>query len=252
MKRSIVPVLLVLALSGCLAWGTNAHATATTHIWAPSTDVQAYGLWHITADMYLAVKNDAAGNRVPSITNLGLTVGVLPFKRINLELGVDHKTGFGALDNYPMYGNAKIGILEGAFGNGSPSAAVGVFDVGTKAGRTDFDVIYGEVARTFSARGVSLGRLSAGYFMGNGNLLLDRKGTKDSAGLLAAWERTMTEVSDKLWLCVEYMGTESLYGTLNVGGSWKFANNVSMIAGYDIFNNDDLVNTVTVQVDIDI
>lgn len=252
MKRLIAPAFAALAVAGCLACCTNAHATATTHIWAPSTDVQAYRLWHVTADMYLAVKNDAAGNRVPSVTNVGLTVGVLPFKRINMEIGADHKTGLGALDDFPMYGNVKIGIPEGAFGNGTPAAAVGVFDVGTKGGRTDFDVIYGEIARTFSARGVSLGRLSAGYFMGNEHLLVDRQGKKDNTGLLAAWERTMTEVSDKLWLCVEYMGTESLYGTLNVGGSWKFANNVSMIFGYDIFNNSDLVNTVTVQVDIDI
>jgi hypothetical protein len=72
-----------------------------------------------------------------------------------------------------------------------------------------------------------------------------------SRGGLAAWERTVTKVSDKLWICVEYMGTESVYGTLNVGASWKFAQNVSMIGGYDIFTNDDLVNTIILQVDID-
>ena len=61
----------------------------------------------------------------------------------------------------------------------------------------------------------------------------------------------MTEISDKLWVCVEYMGTGSVYGSLNIGASWKFADNVSMLGGYDIFNDDDPVNTVTLQVDID-
>jgi hypothetical protein len=202
--------------------------------------------------MYLAVGNDAAGNRVPTVTNIGLTVGVLPLKRINVEMGIDHKSGLGALDIYPMYGNVKIGVPENAFGNGSPAVAAGVFDVGTKSDRIDYDVIYGKIARTFSAGGVSLGRFSAGWFAGNEKLLLDSKGKKDNSGVLAAWERTVTEVSDKLWICVEYMGSESVYGSFNVGASWKFADNVSVLGGYEIFNNDDLVNTATVQVDIDI
>jgi hypothetical protein len=251
MKRPNVPALPALIFSLCLMSGADVHATASTHIWAPSTDVQAYNVWHITFDMYAAVKNDASGNRVPTVTNIGLTVGALPLKKINMEIGLDHKSGLGALDSYPMYGNVKIGVPENAFGNGLPAVAAGVFDMGTKGNRTDFNVIYGKIARTLSVGGVTLGRFSAGYFMGNEKLLLDRKGEKDNSGLLAAWERTLTEVSDKLWFCVEYMGTESVYGTLNVGASWKFANNVSMIGGYDIFDDDDLVNTVTLQVDID-
>jgi hypothetical protein len=252
MERSGVSALATFVFAYCLMCGTNVNATASTHIWAPSTDVQAYNVWHITADMYLAVENDAAGDRVPTITNVGLTVGVLPLKRINMEIGLDHKSGLGAADGYPMYGNVKIGVPENALGNGSPAAAAGVFDVGTESDMTDYNVIYGKIARTFSADGVSLGRFSVGYFAGNEKLLLDRNGDRDNSGLLAAWERTMTEVSDKLWVCVEYMGTESVYGSFNVGASWKLVDNVSMLGGYEMFNNDDLVDTVTLQVDIDI
>lgn len=253
MKRPGAPILSVLVLSVCLPiCGTNAYATASTHIWAPSTDVQAFNVWHITADMYAAVRDDAAGNRIPTITNVGLTVGFLPLKRVNMELGFDHKSGLGALDSYPMYANVKMGVPENALGNGSPAMAAGVFDVGTKSDATDYNVVYGEIARTFSVGGASLGRFSAGYFTGNEKLLLDGKGEKDNSGLLAAWERTVTEVSDKLWLCVEYMGTESVYGSINIGASWKFADNVSVLGGYEIFNNDDFVDTATLQVDIDI
>jgi hypothetical protein len=47
------------------------------------------------------------------------------------------------------------------------------------------------------------------------------------------------------------MGSHSGYGTWNVGGAWKFAPNVGVILGYDMFNNSQLPNVATVQVDID-
>jgi hypothetical protein len=252
MKRPGLSSLAVFAAAACLLSAAEAHATASTHIWAPSTDIQAFGVWHVTADIYAAEGAAEGGVRLPAVTNYGLTVGVLPFERAGLEVGLDHKSGLGALDAYPMYGNAKLGVPESAFGKHSPALAVGVFDVGTESGLTDYNVVYGKLAKTLQAGRVSLGRLSAGYFLGSEDLLLNGSGEKDNAGLLAAWERTVTELSDKLWLCVEYMGTESAYGCLNVGGAWKVADNVSVLGGYDIFNNEDLVNTVTVQVDIDI
>jgi hypothetical protein len=250
MKRT--PVIFVLAL-GTLVFGLvgQVGATASTHIWGPSTDIQAYKLVHITTDMYLPVEDDAGGSRIPSVTNLGLTVGVLPFKALNMEVGFDHKSGLGMLDRYPLYANAKIGLPENAFGGVSPAIAVGILDVGTKADLTDFNVIYGKVAKTISAGRVSLGRFSVGYFVGNDELLLDGDGEKDNAGVLLAWERVITEWTDKLWVCAEYMGTKSAYGTFNVGLSWKFAPNVAVLGGVDFFNNGDLPATGTVQVDID-
>ncbi len=249
-RFSVFSLLVAALLLVCLAG--QAAATATTHIWAPSTDVQPYRLVHITSDMYLPIERDASGARIPTVTNLGLTVGVLPYKKINMELGFDHKSGLGDMDNHPLYGNFKVGVPEGALGKASPALAIGVFDIGTKAELTDFNVIYFKVAKTVNAGRTSLGRLSIGYFIGNDRLLLDGHGVKDNTGVLAAWERTMTEWSDKLWLCAEYMGSESAYGTLNVGLAWKFAPNVAVIGAVDFFNNSDLAGTGTIQVDIDI
>ena len=53
----------------------------------------------------------------------------------------------------------------------------------------------------------------------------------------------MSEISDKLWLCVDYQGTQSGYGAINYGFAWKFTNNVSAIVGYDIYNNRNLTDT---------
>ncbi len=246
--RILLLTLLLVASSASLA-----SATATTHIWAPSTDVQAFGVMHLTSDLYVPIETDAAGNLPASVTNLGLTMGVLPCSKLNAEVGFDHKSGLGVLDRSPLYFNAKLAIPENTFRPWQPAVAVGIFDLGTKSFEeatglgTNYNVIYGKVAKTLG----QAGRLSLGYFTGNKDLLLDKNGEKDNAGLMAAWERTMTELSDKLWLCVEYMGTESAYGTMNVGASWKFADNVAVLAGYDAFTNSNLADSFTLQVDID-
>jgi len=245
-RRLAVVVLISFALLVPLVAG----ATATTHIWGPSTYVQPFNLWHVTSDMYLPVTDDSSGNRVPTVTNIGLTVGVLPFQKLNIEVGFDHKTVLGVADRYPLYFNAKLGVPEGAFGKLFPSLAVGMFDHGHKNRVTNFDVAYGKVAKTINP----IGRISVGYFSGNEDLLRNAKGEKDNTGLLLAWERTLSEITDKLWVCAEYMGSKSLYGTMNFGASWKFTDKMCLLAAYDIYNESrlNLPNTFTLQADVDL
>jgi hypothetical protein len=229
---------------------TSCFATATTHIWAPSTDIQSYKKWHLTTDYYVPVESNSSGARPDTITNFGLTVGVLPLEKLNAEAGFDHKSGYGELDDYPWYFNAKIGIPENAYGKFFPALAVGIYDVGTKENKTASNVVYAKLAKTFSAGGISLGRVSLGGFQGDGDILVygDKK---DNKGLLFAWERSVPEISDKLWLCLEYQGTRSSYGSWNAGFSWKFADNVAGLFGYDFYNDRDLADTYTIQIDVD-
>ncbi|MCM8797925.1 MAG: hypothetical protein NC821_00450, partial [Candidatus Omnitrophica bacterium] len=134
-----------------------------------------------------------------------------------------------------------------------PALAVGIYDLGTNRSgseRTDYDVIYGKAGKTISVGELSLGKFSLGYFRGDPDLLL-HSGEKDNAGILACWERIISEISDKLWVAVDYQGSKSSYGALNLGFAWKFSDNLSMIFGYGIYNDRDLANTFTVQVDID-
>ena len=153
---------------------------------------------HVTSDMYLPVDYDAAGNRIGAVTNLGLTVGVLPFKTLNMEVGLDHKSGLGLPDDHPLDGNLKIGVPEGAFSRVSPAVAVGVFDVGTQSDLTDFNVFYAKLAKSLTVDDVTLGRVSVGCFAGNEKLLVGRDDVADGKGLLLAWERTLRELSEKL------------------------------------------------------
>jgi hypothetical protein len=127
------------------------YATPTTHIWAPSTDVQPYGVVHMTSDVYVPAEKDATGTRPNTIINLGLTTGILPFDKLNAEVGFDYKAGYGDLDDYPMYFNGKVGTPENTFGDFFPALASGIYDVGTKYNKTDYNIVYGEAAKTLSS-----------------------------------------------------------------------------------------------------
>ncbi len=227
------------------------YATPSTHIWAPSTDIQPFGVVHVTSDLYLPSERDAKGNRPDTVTSLGLTVGILPFKGLKMEVGFDHKSGTAELDDYPVYFNGKLGIPEGGWGKHLPALAIGIYDVGTERNKTDYNIFYTKVAKSFRVENFSLGRLSVGYFRGNTKLLRDKDGSRDNHGVFAAWERSLSGNLDRLWVCVEYMGTQSSYGSWNFGFAWKFSENTSVIFGYNRYHNRNLADTFTMQVDID-
>ena len=68
---------------------------------------------------------------------------------------------------------------------------------------------------------------------------------------MLACERVMSEISENLWLCVDYMSGDSSFGALSYGFSWKFAPNTSVIFAYVDQNDSAFQDSVTVQVDID-
>ena len=46
----------------------HAYATPSTHIWSPSTDVQPYKKWHLTADFYVPTESNSDGSRANTFT----------------------------------------------------------------------------------------------------------------------------------------------------------------------------------------
>jgi len=257
--------LAAFALYGLTA--TIASATPSTQIWIPSTDVQAFKTGHFGFDTYVRTKPEpnTGGQNVPPLVDLGLTVGVLPFAKIQAEVGIDLIYGgfntSSGLDKYPIYGNFKIGMPED--NTWIPAVAVGMYGIGTKSGDvnngvytktgTNANIYYGLVAKTLPV----VGRFSLGWYGLNKDAsvagVYDRNGSEgDDNGLLASWDRTLSEISDKLWVAIDYQGGKNAYGATSFGASWAFAKNVSVILGYDIYNNKDRAgqNTATIQVDI--
>ena len=76
------------------------------------------------------------------------------------------------------------------------------------------------------------------------------KAVKTAGPLMQNLEKKLSEVSDKLWVCVEYQGTESSYGALNLGFSWNFTKDISVLCGYEFYNNKNFADTATIQLDI--
>ncbi len=269
---------LVLAIF-CVFIFSNAYATPSTHIWAPSTDIQPYKKIHVTSDFYFPTtgKGTNADNYDQHnyvLQDYGLTFSLLsdkpeenllgklwkPLGKIVAETGFDYKKGLGSFyDSTPWYFHFKFGIPEGGYSRftcpvgsmqSTPAIAFGVYDMGIRSHRTNYNIWYGKVAKTVDIGKVNLGRFSGGYFVGNGRLLRGRDGLRDNAGPMLAWERTMCEISPKLWLAIDYQGTQSSYGAMNYGFAWSFTNDISAILAYDIYNNRNLTDSITLQIDI--
>lgn len=240
---------MALAMSGV------AGATPSTQIWIPSTDVQAYKTFHLGLDNYIRVKKDSTGNYWPTIYDAGITAGVLPFEKVQMEVGVDYiRYGSSVYDNNPVYFNAKVGTPESSIFDGSPALAAGIYNVGTKGGpvteNTAQDIGYVLAAKTIPV----VGRLSAGWYWGNGGNInfKDHHGNTDNNGVMLSLDRVMTEIDDRLWLGADYMSGDNAYGCLNVGASWAFSKNVSLIVGYDVYTRKATGGepTFTTQIDI--
>jgi hypothetical protein len=265
MKRMIKIVTLAMTLT--MAVSGIALATPSTQIWIPSTDIQPFAVGHLGIDNYFrasGVPKATTATRDANVMDIGLTVGVLPFEKIQAEVGFDYLTiANDPNDNHPFSFNAKLGTPEDAFFKYQPALAVGIYN----AGPTQFasiapgvtsgqNIIYALAARTLPAMGPvpSLGRISAGYYRGAKGALIDANNATKAAndGLLLSWDRTMTEISDKLWLAVDYMSGNNVQGAVNVGFSWAFSKNVSVIFAYDIYKEKSLAgnNTFTTQLDI--
>ena len=227
--------LIILSSSSVLA-----GPSAQTMI--PSTDVKglkevAVGFTYIGR---FSSKEDAGVNTY----DIGITTGLLPFENLKLEVGFDYISSDLRYDNFaddnPFYFNTKIGTPEDAFGiKGLPAFAVGIYGLGTydkpEIGSTRQNIVYGLVAKTIPV----IGRLTAGGYYGSRRALattFNPSNTNMNSGVMASWDRTITEVSDKLWMGVDYMSGNNANGEVSIGASWAFSKNVTLLAGVIFFN----------------
>jgi hypothetical protein len=233
-KMKLGRVLATTCAAVTMASGV-AMATPATQIWIPSPDVKGYKDIHVDIDYYGRFSNNK--NAGDNMYDIGLGFGVSPFENVKLEIGADFlKTTTGnPYDSHPFYFNAKLGIPEDAFGiKGMPAVAVGIYNIGTykdpkpDTPNTCQNITYGLVGKTLPV----IGRISAGGYYGSESAL----GKGANTGAMVSWDRTMTEISDKLWLAADYMSGNNANGEVSVGGSWAFTKNVSLLVGAVFFN----------------
>ena len=115
--------IFMLAMSLVVVTCGAALATPSTQIWIPSTDIQAYKTLHLGIDNYIRTSKDGG---FPNFYDIGLTAGVLPFEKIQAEIGIDYLDGGQAgipgsfnesADKSPIYFNWKLGTPEDSLFN---------------------------------------------------------------------------------------------------------------------------------------
>lgn len=228
-------------------------ATPSTTYWTPATtDIQSYRTLHVGIDDYFTVFKKGE-NKGSFPTDVGLTVGVLPFDRIQGEVGVD----FMEPQDYPFLFNAKIGTPEDAWFACSPAFNVGMFNVGTKQDVTDFNIVDVIIGKTIPV----LGRIFVGAYIGNRQTLVNGVGDADNKGVMIGMDHGFWTVKDKsgdeynrLVFAADWASGNNCIGGGGAGLYYYFAKYISLLTG-PVFFNDKTINgdwKWTAQLDINV
>ena len=219
-----------LFVAGILGVAGVAGGTPSTTYWTPAVmDVQPYGVGHIGIDNYFTVDRTAAsGDQGAFPTDLGFSIGVLPYEAVQLEIGVDALYPSDA----PYYLNAKLGTPENSLFAGSPALNAGIFNVGFKKDVANFNIFDLIVGKTLPW---DLGRLHAGGYIGNRKALVSSDGEPKESGVMVGYDRSL--IKDKLVLAADYASGKNAIGGGGVGLYYFFTKDISLLAGPVWFNN---------------
>jgi hypothetical protein len=266
--------LLFAALVMCIVTvaSVKVYATPTTTYWTPSTmDIQPFGVLHIGVDNYFTVfrkyrNSPKMGGAGAFPTDAGLTIGVLPFEKIQMEIGVD----LVEPSNYSVYFNAKIGTPEDSLFPYSPGISVGIFNAGLHRrdtpyphkynfelnNRNDYNIGYVTVGRSIPY----LGRVHASYYYGNPHALITSAGNRANRGFMVGFDRGFWTVKDssgeysKFVIAADYCSGENYIGGYGGGIYYFFTKNISLLVG-PVWFNDERMNgqwKITAQLDINV
>ncbi len=242
-------------MSAALVWVltvSTSFATPSTTYWTPATtDIQGYGVLHIGVDNYFTVFRKASRGGGSFPTDFGLTIGVLPYEKLQAEIGFDL---LESSDN-PLYFNAKIGTPEGTLFPGSPAVNLGVFNVGTKKDVTNQNIVHLMFGKSFGPV-----RLFGGPYVGNKKALVDKDGNKENTGFMAAFDYGFMPVKDsegefnRLVLAGDYASGKNALGGGGIGLYYYFTRNISLLTG-PVWFNEKAINGEwkwTIQLDINL
>jgi hypothetical protein len=226
-----------LVLAATLLVTGSAFATPTTTFWAPSTTgIQPFLTPHITYDTYFWKGPGAgqAGSPVYPITT-GLTMGVLPWENLQLELGFDLLLP----GSDPFLFNAKLGFPEDKLFPYQPSFAVGIQGVGTKQSTqttlgTDYNMLYAQLQHTIPVVG---GYVSVGGYYGLQDKLYqasDGTGT-NRAGFIGGFVSPDVPVNQPWLTKINVLGDvqtgKNAFGAVGGGVALYFTDKIDVITG---------------------
>ena len=242
------------AIAVFVSLASMAYATPSSTYWTPMTlDIQSYKVFHITYDSYFTVFRDASDGSGDFPTDYGLTVGILPFDKVQMEVGID----FFEPSDHPFFFNAKIGTPADALFEGSPAIQLGIFNVGTESGITNQNIVHLIVGKAFP----NVGRISAGPYVGNGDVLVNSEGEEENSGFEIAFDRGFMPAKDsagnefnRLVFATDYATGDNAFGGGGFGVSYFFTKDISLLTG-PVWFNDEGINGKwkwTLQLDINL
>ena len=233
-------------------------------------DIQPFGVLHIGVDNYFTINKNtrAGGGSFP--TDVGLTMGVLPFEKLQMEVGIDYlqpenwvDTGRGKFQVSPFAFNAKVGSPENAWFKESPALYIGYFGGGfahhnVPSNLTSLDTFYATIGKTIPY----IGRISVGPYIGNSRSLVNGYGNKDNTGWMVAFDRGFFPVKDKegkdeynrIALAADYASGNNVIGGGGVGVYYYLTKDISLLTGPVWFNEQDINGKWkwTIQLDINV
>ncbi len=230
-----------LFVIGILCFASGVGATSSSTFWTPMTmDIQSYSVFHVGVDNYFTVFRSASKGGGSFPTDFGLTVGVLPFEKVQMEIGFDLLES----SDHPLFFNAKIGMPQEALFHGSPALELGLVNLGTESGVTNQNIVYGVIGKTIPR----VGRVSVGPYVGNADVLLDGDGNKENSGFMIAFDRGFKTMKDrsgneysKIVIATDYASGDNAIGAAGAGFYYYFTKDISLLAG-PVWFNDEKVN----------
>lgn len=206
------------------------YSTPSTTFWTPCTmDIQAFRKIHFTYDSYFTIGNKgtlSGGEAFP--TDLGLTAGVLPFKKFNMEIGFDWLEPY----DYPLFFNFKFGVPESALFTDAPMMGIGTFNIGTEAGVTDQYVTHLMLGKTLPK---NLGRLTISGYIGNSATLKDSNRNVENTGFMVAYDKYLYK--DKLLFAGDWASGKNVIGGGGFGVYYYLTPDISILMGPVWFND---------------
>jgi len=222
----------ILALLVVLGAATHsALATPSTEDWTPCIiDFQPPGMTHFGMDEYFTVGHKGPGNGGESFpTDLTLFEwGAHVGKKAQAEFGVDV---LEPTDD-PLFLNAKIGYPEGTLSPNAPALELQIFNVGTKRGATDYNIVNFITGKSLPN---NQGRIHASYYIGNSAVLRSSSGANANTGYMVAYDRWLKK--DKVQFAADYASGKNYIGGGGVGLYYYFTPNISILAGPVWFND---------------
>lgn len=210
---------------------TNAFATPSSTFWAPSTaSCQSWAVPHITYDTYFASGASAGNQGAPNYpTDTGLTVGFLPYGKVQGELGYDLLLP----SHNPLLLNAKLCTPESTIFPNAPALSFGIYNWGFKKDVTDYNVLHVMLQKAVFGNG---GYIAAGVYRGlNKTLLTGSDGNVHQDGFIGAINSPEIQIGlkglKKINFATDIQTGRNVLGAWGFGSYLYFTDDISLLTG---------------------